>query len=118
MQVLSAEAYTKHGINPTVILFDELHAQPNRDLWDKMTFGSSSARREPLLWVITTAGDDPDRRTVGYEIHEKACKIRDGEIVNDTWYVKIYGVQEGDDIYDEAVWRRVNPSLGHTIIDP
>ena len=115
MQVLSSEAYTKHGLNPTIILFDELHAQPNRELWDKMTFGSSSSRKEPLLWVITTAGDDPDKRTIGFEIHETACKIRDKIIINDTWYVKIYGIQENDDIYNEDIWYKVNPSLGHTI---
>src|SRR5574344_520179 len=54
LKVLSAEAYTKHGINPTVVIFDELHAQPNRDLWDIMTFGAGAARKEPLWWVITT----------------------------------------------------------------
>lgn len=115
MQVLSAEAYTKHGLNPSVVLFDELHAQPNRELWDVMTFGSGSARKEPLTWVITTAGDDPDKRTIGYEIHDKACKIRDGEMINDTWFVKIFGITDGDDIYDESIWYKVNPSLGHTI---
>ena len=53
LKVLSAEAYSKHGINPTVVIFDELHAQPNRELWDVMTFGAGSARKEPLWWVIT-----------------------------------------------------------------
>ncbi len=115
MTVLSAEAYSKHGINPTVVIFDELHAQPNRELWDVMTFGSGSARREPLYWVITTAGDDPDKKSIGWEVHEKACKIRDGEIVLPTWYVKIYGAPEDADIYDEAVWHAVNPSLGVSI---
>ena len=40
LKVLSAEAYSKHGINPTVIIIDELHSQPNRDLWDVKTFGA------------------------------------------------------------------------------
>lgn len=115
LKVLSAEAFTKHGINPTVVIFDELHAQPNRDLWDVMTFGAGAARKEPLWWVITTAGDDPDRNSIGWEIHEKAIKIRDGELVDPTWYVKIYGADEDDDIWDEAVWYKANPSLGHTI---
>lgn len=114
LKVLSAEAYTKHGINPTVVIFDELHAQPKRDLWDTMTFGAGAARREPLWWVITTAGDDPDRNSIGWEIHEKAIKLRDGEIIDPTWYVKIYGAPEDADIYDEKVWYEVNPSLGHT----
>jgi len=76
MKVLSAEAYSKHGLNPTVVIFDELHAQPNRELWEVMTFGAGAARREPLWWVITTAGDDPDRTSIGWEQHEYARKVR------------------------------------------
>lgn len=115
LKVLSAEAYSKHGINPTVVIFDELHAQPNRDLWDVMTFGSGSSRKEPLFWVITTAGDDPDRHSIGWEIHDQAQRIKDGEIENPYWYVKIYGAPEDADIYDEQVWYDANPSLGTTI---
>lgn len=115
LKVLSAEAYSKHGINPTVVIFDELHAQPNRELWDVMTFGAGAARKEPLWWVITTAGDDPDRNSIGWEIHEQAIKIRDGELVDPHWYVKIFGAPEEADIFDEEVWFEANPSLGHTI---
>src|SRR5690625_4642187 len=115
MKVLSAEAFTKHGINPTVVIFDELHAQPNRDLWDVMTFGAGAARREPLWWVITTAGDDPDKTSIGWEVHEQDRNIRDGELHDPTWYVKIYCADENDDIFDEKTWYKANPSLGHTI---
>src|SRR5690606_4500394 len=118
LKVLSAEAYTNHGINPTVGIFDELHAQPNRDLWDVMTVGAGAARKEPLWWVNTTAGDDPDRNSIGWEIHEYARKVRDGEINDPHWYVKIYGIPEDAediDIFDEKLWYEVNPSLGHTI---
>jgi phage terminase large subunit-like protein len=115
LKVLSAEAYTKHGINPTVVIFDELHAQPNRDLWDVMTFGAGAARKEPIWWVITTAGDDPDRKSIGWEIHEQATKIAAGELNDPYWYVKIYSAPEDADIFDEATWYQANPSLGHTI---
>jgi len=115
LKVLSAEAYTKHGLNPTVVIFDELHAQPNRDLWDVMTFGAGAARREPLWWVITTAGDDPDRKSIGWEVHEQARKIRDDELTDPAWYVKIYSAPEEADIFDEATWYTANPSLGKTI---
>jgi phage terminase large subunit-like protein len=115
LKVLSAEAYSKHGLNPTVIIFDELHAQPNRDLWDVMTFGAGAARKEPLWWVITTAGDDPDKHSIGWEIHEKAQKILDGEQINPAWYVKMYNAPEDADIFDEKLWYEINPSLGKTI---
>lgn len=116
-QVLSAEAYTKHGLNASAVIFDELHAQPNRDLWEVMTFGAGDAREQPIWWVITTAGDDPDRHSIGWEIHEKAQKIINGELVEPRWYCKIWGIPpdyEGD-IWDEELWYETNPSLGYTI---
>jgi phage terminase large subunit-like protein len=113
-KVMSSEAYTKHGLNLSACIFDELHAQPNRDLLDVMTFGAGDARLQPIWWYITTAGDDPDRVSVGWEQHEYAERILTGDIVDPTWYVVIYGYQ-GDDIYNEKNWAIANPSLGHTI---
>lgn len=114
-KVLSAEAFTKHGIKPTCVIFDELHAQPNRDLWDVMTFGAGSARKEPVWITLTTAGDDPDRKSIGWEIHEYARKIITGELADPVWLAKIYGAPEEADIFDEKIWYDINPSLGHTI---
>lgn len=115
LKVLSAEAFSKHGINPTVVIFDELHAQPNRDLWDTMTFGSGSARKEPLFWVITTAGDDPDHKSIGWEIHQYATDIASGTVEDPIWYVKIYNAPEDADIFNENTWHMANPSLGVSI---
>ncbi|SMC38439.1 terminase large subunit [Papillibacter cinnamivorans] len=115
VKVLSAEAYSKHGKAPSVVIFDELHAFQKRDLWDIMTFGTGSARKEPLYLTITTAGDDPDKKSIGWEIHEYARKVRDGEFVDPTWYVKIYGAPDDADIYDEKTWFDANPSLGVAI---
>ena len=116
-KVLSAESYTKHGLNASCIIFDELHCQSNRDLWDVMYFGAGDAREQPIFYVITTAGDDPDKLSIGYEIHDKALKIISGEISDPRWYCKVYGIPEDyeGDIYDEELWYKVNPSLGHTI---
>jgi phage terminase large subunit-like protein len=116
-KVLSAESFTKHGYRPSIVLFDELHAQPNRDLWDTMTKGSFLTRKQPLLWVITTAGDDPDRVSIGWEIHEKAEKILSARKIGDpkndisTWLPVIYSYQ-GEDIYNESNWAAANPSMG------
>lgn len=77
LKVLSSEAFSKHGYKPSCVIFDELHAQPNRDLWDVMTFGSGSSRKQPVWIVLTTAGDDPDRNSIGWEIHEQAVGVRD-----------------------------------------
>jgi len=123
-QVLSHEAFTKHGLNVSRCIFDELHAQPKRDLWDVMTKYSGAARPQPLWIVITTAGDDPDRVSIGWEIHEKARRIRDGLTENPRWYVVMYGAGADADIEKrigemkpaelEKLFRETNPSLGHT----
>ena len=128
IKVLSAEAYSKHGYNISCVIFDELHAQPNRDLWDIMTFGSGSARRQPAWIVLTTAGDDPDRTSIGWEIHEQCRKIlaaRNGTgnpaDDNPIWLPIMYGMPDDPeeiekiDIYDENVWLRCNPSIGVTV---
>lgn len=128
LKVMSSEAYSKHGYKPTCVIFDELHAQPNRELWDVMTFGAGSARKQPVWIVLTTAGDDPDRKSIGWEIHEKARKIRDyrlgitdGNYDNLIWLPYIYGLPDDPekckdiDIYDESLWYQCNPSLGVTI---
>jgi len=117
-EVLSAEAYTKHGFKTSACIFDELHAQPNRDLWDVMTFEAGATRLQPIWWIITTAGDDPDRVSIGWEQHEYAERVlaaRNGigplEDDDPTWYVAIYAYN-GDDIYNEDNWFAANPSLG------
>jgi phage terminase len=66
-QVLSAEAYSKHGFNISGVVFDELHTQPNRALFDVMTKGSGDARTQPLYFLITTAGTDT--HSICYEQH-------------------------------------------------
>jgi phage terminase large subunit-like protein len=112
-QVLSSEAYTKHGFNVHGVVFDELHAQPNRQLYDVMTKGSGDARKQPLFFLITTAGTD--RNSICYEVHQKAVDIIRGKKKDPTFYPVIYSIEDGEDWSDEKVWYRVNPSLGHTI---
>ena len=75
-QVLSAEAYSKHGFNIHGVVFDELHTQPNRKLFDVMTKGSGDARMQPLYFLITTAGTDT--QSICYETHQKAKDILEG----------------------------------------
>lgn len=115
LKVLSSEAYSKHGLNPSVVIVDELHAHKKRDLWDTLTFGSGAARSEQLIWCITTAGDDPDRKSVAWEVHERAAKVMAGETEDPTLFAKIYCAPDDCDIYDEKNWYLANPSLGHTI---
>ena len=112
-QVLSAEAYSKHGFNVSGVIFDELHTQPNRKLFDVMTKGSGDARMQPLYFLITTAGNDTN--SIGYETHMKALDILEGRKIDSTFYPVIYSAAENEDWTSEEVWRRVNPSMDITV---
>lgn len=112
-QVLSAEAYTKHGLNVHAVIFDELHSQPNRELFDVMTKGSGDARTQPLFFLITTAGTD--RHSVCFEQHQKAEDILQGRKIDPTFYPVIYGAADDADWSSEKIWYQANPSLGYTI---
>ena len=112
-QVLSADVGNKHGFNTHGVVFDELHTQPNRKLFDVMTKGSGDARMQPLYFLITTAGNDT--KSICYEIHQKAQDIIAGRKVDHTFYPVIYGADESDDWTDPAVWKKANPSLGITV---
>lgn len=112
-QVLSAEAYSKHGFNIHGVVFDELHTQPNRKLFDVMTKGSGDARMQPLYFLITTAGTDT--HSICFETHQKAKDILEGRKVDSTFYPVIYGADESDDWTDPDVWKKANPSLGITV---
>ena len=112
-QVLSAEAYSKHGFNIHGVVFDELHTQPNRKLYDVMTKGSGDARMQPLYFLITTAGTDTN--SICYEQHQKAKDILEGRKIDHTFYPVIYGAEQDEDWTNEEVWKKANPSLGITV---
>lgn len=110
-RVLSSETKTKHGFNVHGLFFDELHAQPNRDLYDVLTEGSSAARRQPLHVFMTTAGFD--KLSVCYEVYEYAKRVKEGVVEDKRFYPAIYEMGEKDDWHDERTWAKSNPSLGH-----
>ena len=112
-QVLSAETGTKHGLNVSGLVFDEIHAQPNRKLYDVLTKGSGDAREQPLFFIITTAGND--KNSICYELHAKALDLMQGRKKDSTFYPVVYGLEADEDWMDEANWYKANPSLGHTI---
>jgi phage terminase large subunit-like protein len=109
--VLSADAPSKHGKNSHAVLFDELHAQPNRELYDVMKT-SMGSRRQPLFLMFTTAGFD--RTSVCFEEYQYACQVRDGIVKDDTYLPMIYECadKETADWKDENVWKMANPGLG------
>ncbi len=112
LKVVSAEAYSKHGINAHGIIIDELHAQPDRELVDVLTT-STGARRQPIIIYITTA--DFDRLSICNEKYDYACKVRDGIIVDPAFLPVIYEAGRDEDWTQAAVWRSANPNLGVSV---
>ncbi len=112
-QVLSSEVATKHGLNVSACIFDELHTQPTRKLFDVMTQGSGDARKQPLFFFLTTAGTD--RNSICWEVHQKAVDILEGRKRDPRFYPVVFGLPETEDWKSEKNWHKANPSLGHTI---
>ena len=112
-QVLSSEVATKHGLNVSACIFDELHTQPTRALYDVMTQGSGDARRQPLWFFLTTAGTD--RNSICWEVHQKALDILEGRKIDPRFYPVLFGLPDEADWTNEENWYRANPSLDYTI---
>ena len=111
-KALSAEAGIQHGLSPHGVVFDELHAQPNRELVDVMAT-SMGARRQPLMVYITTAGYD--RKSICWEIWKYAESVQSGAITDPTFLPQIYAAPPDADWKDERVWAAANPNLGISV---
>ncbi|HEX7119404.1 MAG TPA: terminase TerL endonuclease subunit [Longimicrobiales bacterium] len=112
-KVISADAGTKHGFNSHGIIFDELHVQPNRDLYDTL-HTSIGARSQPVEFLITTAGVyDPN--SIAWELHRYAEQVRDGVILDDSFLPVIYSAGPDDDYRDPQTWKKANPGLGISV---
>lgn len=114
LKVISSDANTKHGGNPHLVLIDELHAQPNRELVDVLqTSMASKNRKQSLMVSITTA--DFHRPSICNEKHDYACKVRDGIIQNPEFLPVIYEASINDDWRLEETWKKANPNYGVSV---
>jgi phage terminase large subunit-like protein len=111
-QVLSAEAYTKHGLNPSIVGIDETHAHKSRELYDTLTEGTDTARSQQLVLITTTAGIH-DENSIGWELHEYARQVKEGTIDDPTFLPVIWAAEKDADWEDPKVWRDCNPSIDH-----
>lgn len=111
-KAIAADAKFQHGGSPHGIIFDELHVQPNRDLWDVLHTGKIK-RTQPLTVAITTAGFD--RHSICYEQRQWAEKVRDGAVKDEEFFPCIYAADASDDWTSPETWRKANPNLGVSI---
>lgn len=112
--VISSEAPRAHGYHPDVVIFDELHTQPDRDLWDVLATSQINLA-DALMFAITTAGYD--RTSICWQIHEQALRACDDRALAPDLLAAIYAAEDGDDIEDPMVWKKANPNLGVSVVE-
>jgi phage terminase large subunit-like protein len=114
IRVLSGEGKGKHGYNPSMVVFDELHewGAAQAELYVALTTGGKS-RKQPLQLIITTAGSNQE--TICYREYEYARRILSGEVTNDSYFPLIYEVPSDADWTDQSLWPLSLPLLqtGH-----
>lgn len=110
---LSSDDRTLDGLNPHCVLVDELHRHKTRALLDVMDTALGS-RRQPLLWIITTAGDDSPESVYAQE-NDYATKVLEGVVEDDDVFVFIATIDKGDRWDDPVAWAKANPNLGISV---
>src|SRR6185503_11668834 len=108
-RAISAEAYSKHGFNASVVIYDEIHAAQSRELWDVLST-SQGARAQPMMIAITTAGYD--RHSILWELYSHAKKVAEHPALDPTFLPILYEAPIDADWTDEKVWKKANPALG------
>jgi phage terminase large subunit-like protein len=118
-RVLSAEAYTKEGLNPSpIVIFDEVHAQPNRELWDVMSL-AGGARADSLLLGITTAGvktQSNGQDSLCYSLYQYGQKLVKGELVDPSFFFAWWEPKNPEaDHRNKQLWIESNPGFGDIV---
>jgi phage terminase large subunit-like protein len=117
-RALSAEAYSKEGLNPHKVIFDEVHVQPNRELWDVMAL-ASGARVEPLMVGITTAGvrvDSTGQDSLCYGMYGYGKQVATGEVDDPSFFMAWWEPRDPSaDHRDPDTWREANPGYGDLV---
>jgi phage terminase large subunit-like protein len=111
-RALSSDAFSKEGLNPTLVCFDELHAQPNRELFDVMSL-AMGARIEPMLVAITTAGvksDNSGKDSICFSLYEYGKRIANGEVDDPTFFFAWWEANN-EDYQSPDTWREANPGF-------
>jgi phage terminase large subunit-like protein len=113
-RVLSADARLQQGLNPSLVIFDEVHVQPSDDLWDALTLGSG-ARVDPLVVGITTAGHDMD--TLCGRLYQYGLQVARGEIADPSFGFWWWEAPDDCAVDDPKAWAAANPNLSDGLLD-
>jgi phage terminase large subunit-like protein len=107
-RVLSADAALQQGLNPSFVIFDEVHVQDKEDLWNAMTLGSGT-RRQPLIVGLTTAGFDEG--TLAYRLYDYGRNVERGIVADPTFFFRWWEAPPDAPYRDPATWAAANPAL-------
>lgn len=108
-QPLGKNSDTLDGLNAHCVIIDELHGVKDRNLYEVMK-QSQSARRQPLLLMITTAGTV--RECIFDDMYDYACNVVDGNFEDDTFLPILYELDKKEEWTDPGAWAKANPALG------
>jgi phage terminase large subunit-like protein len=111
---LSKDAHSMDGLNPYLVVVDELHAHKTREVVDVLT-SAFGARENQLLWAITTAGKGNQQHSICWEHRKRAMMVLEGQAKIDTIFAFICTLDKDDDWRDETVWPKANPNLGVSV---
>jgi len=109
---LGSDSKTTDGLNIHGVIVDEFHEWTDRTFWEKLRTASGS-RENPLAWIITTAGDDPN--SLCYDYHQLSETILRGTVQDDSVFAFIACQDEGETWTDKATWVKSNPNLGVSV---
>ncbi len=112
-QPVSSDAKGLEGFNTYCGIIDEFHAHKTRDVYDVIET-SMGSRTQPLLWLITTAGNDISG--ICYEVRDYLEKILQRVFEDDSFFGVIYTIDEGDDWNSEDTWKKANPNYGVSVL--
>lgn len=113
-RVLSSDGKLAQGLNPSTVIFDELHVQPNSELYDALTLGSGN-RIEPMVVGITTPGFDLS--SLCGQLYQYGKRVAEGEVVDNSFGAFSWSAKPDCDVNDEAEWFRANPNLAEGLLD-
>ena len=114
-RVLSAEAYTKEGLSPTMVIFDELHAQPTRELFDVMQLAQGARGNMATMFCITTAGVKTDSKggdSIAYQLYNYGKRVASGEVKDPRFFMAWWEAPADADYKDPKTWKDANPGYG------
>lgn len=106
---LSADERTLDGLNPHLVLIDELHKHKSRAVLDVLDT-ALGARRQPMVWIITTSGDDNPESVYAQE-NAYAVQVLEGTAKDDSYFAMIYTLDKADAWDNPKVWVKANPNL-------